>query len=56
MTELGKFVQTSLLISAVFLAACDANSRPLSEAVEVRELNLQIILVLPPEDSQQEMF
>ncbi len=40
----------------VLLSACDGDARPFTEAVELRDLNLQSLEVVPPSNSQSDIF
>lgn len=48
----GRFgiVSIPLLGCAVFLAGCSGDARPLIEAVEVRELGIETLSIVPPEN------
>lgn len=41
---------------ALGLTACDGDSRPFSEAVEVERLNLQLVRITPPANAQDELY
>ncbi|MFK7861115.1 MAG: hypothetical protein AB8B64_20025 [Granulosicoccus sp.] len=49
-------LSTALILSAALLTACEGDSRPFEESVEVQTLGLTAIQVNPPEDSQPEIF
>ncbi|MFT5893331.1 MAG: hypothetical protein ACI8VW_000196 [bacterium] len=46
----------ALLSATLLLSACDGDSRPFSEAVEVRTLNLESIVVVAPDNTVPDIF
>lgn len=51
-----QFLLTLVLIMATLVAACEGDSRPFSEAVEIRSLNIRSINVIPPENAGEQIF
>lgn len=51
-----RIIGISLTAVTLLLAACDGDSRPFSEAVEVGTLNLESIEVLPPANSLDDIY
>ena len=51
-----RILSASFLCATLILSGCDGESRPYTEAVEVRTLNLQSVEVIPPVNELEDIF